>query len=229
MVIGNGMIAKEFGGYHANDEFIIFASGVSDSTHAPASAFQREKDLLAVTIQNNTANTLVYFSTCSIYDPSMQESSYIKHKLEMETLIKRNLPGYVIFRLSNPVGKTVNTKTIVNFLISNILAKHKFSLWKHASRNIMDMDDVYSICNDILQEKLFQNSIVNIANPRNYPVSFIVKTIEEHVGIQAEYTVTDKGDSPHIDVSVIEPLFKKFNINFGQDYLPNLLQKYFPQ
>jgi nucleoside-diphosphate-sugar epimerase len=229
MVIGNGMIAKEFGTYQAKDEYIIFASGVSDSTHSPAAAFEREEKLLRATIENDPGKTLVYFSTCSMYDPSMKGSAYIKHKLNMEALIMQEQPAYVIFRLSNPVGRTTNSNTVVNFFINHILEKHPFSLWKHASRNIIDMDDVYSICNDILPERSFRNSIVNIANPHNYPVHFIVETIEAHFGIKAEYTVADKGDSPHIDVSAIEPLFKKFNINFGPDYLPNLLQKYFPK
>ena len=31
MVIGNGMVAKRFGSYKINDQFLIFASGVSNS------------------------------------------------------------------------------------------------------------------------------------------------------------------------------------------------------
>ena len=229
MVIGNGMIAAAFGSYKGKEDFLIFASGVSDSTHSGDAAFKREKELLSTTIQNNPGKTLVYFSTCSIYDTSLKDSLYIRHKLEMESLIMQQQPAYIIFRLSNPVGKTGNTKTVVNFFINHILEKQSFGLWKKAGRNILDMDDVYRICDSILQERQFQNSIVNIANPVNYPVSFIVENIEKHLGVKAVYTVIDKGDSPHIDVSGIEPLFTKFNINFDENYLSRLLQKYFPR
>jgi len=228
MVIGNGMIAKEFRSYESNDQFIIFASGVSDSTNAPAEAFERERKLLTDTIHNSHGRQLVYFSTCSIYDPSMLESAYVKHKLEMESLIIQHQLLYTIFRLSNAVGNTNNTKTVVNYFIKNILDNKPFNVWKNASRNIIDIDDIFIICNEILQKGLFQNTIINIANPHNYTVPFIVETIEKHFGVKSNYTLTDKGDSPHIDVSAVNPFFKLINTNFDGQYLPKLLQKYFP-
>lgn len=229
MVIGNGMIAKEFNSYQANDAYIIFASGVSNSTHSAATAFEREKKLLTNVIENAAGKSLVYFSTCSMYDASMKGSAYVQHKQNMEAIIIQQQPLYNIFRLSNPIGNTGNTNTVINFFIKHIIERQPFSIWQHAARNIIDIDDMYNVCDEILQKKLFKNSIVNIANPNNYPISFIVETMETHFGIKAVYTVVDKGDSPHINVSAIEPLFKKFKINFNRDYLPNLLQKYFPQ
>jgi nucleoside-diphosphate-sugar epimerase len=228
MVIGNGMIAKEFSSYGSNDAFIIFASGVSDSTHSPAEAFEREEQLLSSTIEKSAGRLLVYFSTCSIYDLSMMESAYVKHKNNMEELIIKKQEHYVIFRLSNPIGSTNNNNTVFNFFIKNILEKHPFRVWKNASRNIIDIDDVYLLCNEILQDTAFHNKIINIANPKNYPVPFIVETIEKHFAITGNYTLVERGDGPYINVSAIEPLFKKFNINFGPDYLPGILQKYFP-
>jgi nucleoside-diphosphate-sugar epimerase len=228
MVIGNGMIASAFKSYETNDDFVIFASGVSDSAHPSSTAFEREKKLLTDTIQSSDGKTLVYFSTCSIYDHSMQDAPYVKHKKNMEALIVEMQRHYIIFRLSNPVGNTNNTTTIVNFLVKHILEKRHFNVWRNASRNIIDIDDMYLICNEILQHGLFVNTVVNIANPQNYPIPFIVETIERHFGIKANYTFISKGDSPQIDVSSVEPLFKKFNINFGENYLTQLLQKYFP-
>ena len=229
MVIGNGMIAKEFKNYGAKDDFIIFASGVSDSTHAPTEAFEREKKLLTDTIRKSAGKQLVYFSTCSIYDHSMRNSAYVKHKKKMEEWIMREQDSYIIFRLSNAVGKTNNTNTVVNFFIKKILETQSFSVWKNATRNIIDVDDIYILCNEILQEGSLPNTIVNIASPHNYPVPFIVETIEKHFNTEARYKLVDKGDGPHIDISPVEPLIRKFNINFDQDYLSKLLQKYFPK
>ena len=84
MVIGNGMIAKRFAAYTGNDQFIIFASGVSNSRTNDTAAYNREAALLLDTIKHNKDKTLVYFSTCSIYDPGEKDSPYVLHKLKME-------------------------------------------------------------------------------------------------------------------------------------------------
>ena len=229
MVIGNGMLANEFKSYEGADAFVVFASGVSDSTHAPAEAFERERKLLQSTIEENNEKTLVYFSTCSIYDKSLQHSSYVIHKQKMEELISENQPAYIIFRLSNPIGKTSNTNTVVNFFIKHIREKEPFQVWKNATRNIIDIDHLYIVCNEILQKNMFTNSIINIANPDNYSVPFVVETIEAAFFNERSLYISRQRRRPHIDTSVIEPLFKKFNIIFEQDYLSKLLQKYFPQ
>ncbi|MEO6667846.1 MAG: NAD-dependent epimerase/dehydratase family protein [Ferruginibacter sp.] len=228
MVIGNGMIAKAFKSYESKDDFVIFASGVSDSVDPSSTAFEREKKLLTDTIHNSNGKTLVYFSTCSIYDQSMVDAHYVNHKRNMEALVTGMQSSYSIFRLSNPVGHTTNSTTLINFLVNHILERRHFNVWRNASRNIIDIDDMFTVTNEILQERLFPNAITNIANPQNYPIPFIVERIEGHFGIKADYTFISKGDSPQIDVSAIEPLFKKFNINFGENYLSQLLQKYFP-
>ncbi|MES1226009.1 MAG: NAD-dependent epimerase/dehydratase family protein, partial [Bacteroidota bacterium] len=163
MVIGNGMIAKIFNSYQSGDGFIIFASGVSHSAHTDAKSSEREKQLLADVIRRSGERHLVYFGTCGVYDPSMRDSAYIKHKLKMEAYIQQHQAQYTIFRLSNPIGKTTNNDTVVNFFIKHILDQETFNVWKNASRNIIDIDDMYLVCHEILEKKMFTNSIVNIA------------------------------------------------------------------
>lgn len=228
MVIGNGMIAKEFENYRIDERIVIFASGVSDSTNTDNREFEREKNLIIETLHAGKGKLFVYFSTCSIDDASMQSSAYVQHKIKMEGLIMGNHMPYIIFRLTNPVGKTNNTHTVVNFFIKNITEKHQFAVWKNATRNLIDIDHLYLICNEILQKRLFINSIVNIANPKNYPVVFIIENIEKQFAIAGNYALIDKGGGPLINTVNIEPLFKKYNINFDEHYLSNLLQKYFP-
>lgn len=222
------MIAKAFESYRHQDNFVIFASGVSDSAHAGDAAFARELKLVADSIKQNPGKVFVYFSTCSISDPCMQETAYVQHKIKMEDFIKKNHSPYVVFRLTNPVGNTANTHTFFNYFIKHIREKETFQVWKNAARNIIDLDDVFSICNEILQEKLFTDTVINIENPVNYSVPFIIHTIEKHVGSTGNYSMVEKGGAPVIDTSLIDPLFKKFNINFDKNYLPGLLQKYFP-
>lgn len=228
MVIGSGMIAKRFGVYAADSRFLIFASGVSNSMLNDRNAFKRESYMLQDTIKKHSQKNLVYFSTCSIYDPSMKKSPYVLHKLEMESIIKSSHINYNIFRVSNPIGKTENSNTVLNYFVKNILDKKEFTIWKYASRNLIDLDDVYLVSNYILSNNLFKNHKVNIANPVNYSVISIVRVIEEHFGIAGNYKLADKGNSPLIDTSAIQPILSELKINFNNSYLSSILQKYFP-
>lgn len=222
------MIAKRFSDYVEDGRFLIFASGVSNSTLNDEIAFKRETNMLEGCIKNHPDKNLVYFSTCSIYDPSMKRSPYVLHKLEMENVIKTSGITYNIFRVSNPIGKTENSHTVLNYFIQHILGKEEFTVWKYASRNLIDLDDIYLICNYILRNNLFKKHKVNVANPVNYPVIQIVQAIEKHFGIEGNYQLADKGNSPLIDTSAIQPILSKLKINFNNSYLSSLLQKYFP-
>ena len=209
MVIGNGMIATRFNSYSTNEKFVIFASGVSNSATTNSAHFAREDQLLRSVIEKNPDKTLVYFSTCSIYDHSRVQSPYVLHKLKMEETITATQPNFIIFRVSNPIGKTNNRHTVLNFFIQHILEKKPFAVWKYASRNLIDLDDMFSICNYILQHRLFPNQVINIANPVNYPVTTIVETIEEHFHTKGVYKLLQKGNSPLIDTTDIQNLFRK--------------------
>ncbi len=229
MVIGNGMIAKRFSAYAEDSQWLVFASGVSHSLSVSEEEFQREENLLREAINGNKNKTLVYFSTCSIYDPSLHHSAYVLHKLAMEQLIRENAPSYTIFRVSNPVGKTNNYHTVLNFFVEHIRNQLFFTVWKYASRNLIDIDDMFIICRQIMQSGTGQNKIVNVANPVNYPVITIVEAIENYLEQKGNFMLAEKGNSPLIDTSEIQPLFHELNIEFGQHYLQALLQKYFPR
>jgi UDP-2-acetamido-2,6-beta-L-arabino-hexul-4-ose reductase len=228
MVIGNGMIATRFHDYITDERFVIFASGVSNSASIDPAEFQRERQLLENTLNANKSKHLVYISTCSIYDPALQHSAYVIHKLAMEQVIQNSGNNHTIFRASNPVGNTANTHTFLNYFIDHIVNRIHFDLWQYASRNLIDMDDMYKLINYFLQEEADSNRVINIANPFNYPVLDIAKAIEQHFNIQGNYTIVEKGSSPLIDTAVIQPLFSRLGIHFGDNYLGNLLVKYFP-
>lgn len=229
MVVGSGMIAKRFSNYAENKEVIIFASGVSNSSTHDAVAFKREADLLAETIAANQGSMLVYFSTCSIYDPSLQAAAYTLHKLAMEAFIKQEAKSYLIFRVSNPVGFTHNKHTVLNYFIEHIRQQQAFTLWEYASRNLIDIDDMYRLCEYFISDSRYWNQTINIANPVNYPVINIVEAIENHIGTKGYYTIATKGSSPLIDTSSTQPLFSQLGIEFHKDYFEQLLAKYFPE
>lgn len=228
MVIGNGMIARRFSAYRDDDRFLVFASGVSNSKTHDAAAYERESGLLKEAIAAHPEKTIVYFSTCSIYDPVEKESRYALHKQEMESFIGQNAGSYYIFRVSNLAGRSANPNTILNFLYYHITNRINFDCWVHSTRNLIDTDDMYAIADHIMQNGLFRNQVINIANPRSYPVPEIVNMIGTHTGIKPNYIIIEKGNHFSIDISLILDIIQKLDLHFEGEYLKRLLKKYYP-
>ena len=61
MVIGNGMVAKRFESYKTNDQFLIFASGVSNSKNINPAAYERELILLQKCNQRKPGKNICLF------------------------------------------------------------------------------------------------------------------------------------------------------------------------
>ena len=227
MLIGNGLLAGRFASYANDDQFLIFASGVSNSKIKDPIAYQREANLLKTTIAANPGKTLVYFSTCSIYDPDQENSVYVRHKLWMEEIIQQTTKQHIILRVANVAGRTSNPNTILNYFYYHIKHRINFDLWINACRNIIDIDDVFFIVNELLSQKEPNNRLVNIATPVVYPAKDIVAAIESHLEIKSNYTEVKKGSCFEIDLSAIQPLLGKSETIFDNKYLARLLVKYF--
>lgn len=229
MVIGKGLIAKKFSAYTDNGNVLIFASGVSNSKNTNPAEYEREKNLLLQTLRENKEKTVVYFSTCSIYDPAESKSQYVAHKLELETIIKTHADSYRIFRVSNVVGQSVNPNTVLNYFYFHINNHINFDLWSGAYRNLIDIDDMYSIAHTILSRSLFKNQVVNIANTENYSAGDIVTALEKQMNQKANYIKIEKGANFTIDTSAIAPIIKEAGIIFEYPaYLHHLIKKYYP-
>jgi len=227
MVVGNGLVAKKFEEYANNDSFLIFASGVSNSKSTIQAEYTREVDLLKYVSNENKEKTLIYFSTCSVKDPEENKSAYVAHKKSIEDYIISSTLNYTIFRVSNLVGKSANPNTILNFIANSVCNNTHFNLWLNASRNLIDVDDFFLITDHILKNKLFLNSIVNVAYPENYAVSEIVRAVEKYFNKTANYTSIPKGCNFSIDISQIASLLHQLNLNFNKNYLELLLSKYY--
>jgi len=220
MIIGRGMLAKAFNGYKSREDVIIFASGVSNSKETDEKNFNREKKLLIDSINSHSDKLLVYFSTCSIEDKSQQNSQYIIHKKKMEELIKDKIKNYYIFRLPQVVGKT-NSPTLVNFIMDAIANTKFFYIQKNATRNLIDVDDVFTICDYIICNKLYLNDIINIASPFNLKVLEIVSFIEKILNKKANVELVEQGCSQEINIDKI----KFANNIFDENYIKNILFK----
>jgi nucleoside-diphosphate-sugar epimerase len=227
MVIGNGLVAKRFESYIRNNDFLVFASGVSNSKTKNPEAYRREMKLLEESVRKFKTTSLVYFSTCSIYDLQEKESDYVKHKLQIEEYIQTHAKQYQIFRISNLAGTSSNPNTVLNFFFNHVKNGVNFDLWANACRNIIDIDDAYTIIDHILKNKLFPNHVINIANPENHPVKMIITAIETFLKIKSNYIEIEKGTCFEIDTSSIQPIIQELGIRFDPEYLSNLLNQYY--
>lgn len=226
MVIGSGLLAKSFHDYASNEAVIIFASGVSDSKTNDEQAFLREEKLLTEVLKANPHKLLVYFSTCSVLDKSLAGMPYTRHKLLMEIKVMASGANYLIFRVSNLVGYGGNPKTIMNFFVSSMRQGTPIQVWRDAYRNMLDVDDAYQLM-DYFIATGHKNTIINIANPVSYNSVDILKAVELYLNLPANYTLLNEGELFFIDTTAVQQVAPQLGLNFNEDYLPNLLQKYY--
>ena len=229
MIIGNGLIANVFRDYKGNDKYVIFASGVSDSTNMDESTFKREEQLLNEITTLYKEKIIIYFSTCSIYDTQTKSTPYVLHKLKMEELIIGKNINHLIFRVSNPIGFTKNTSTFFNYFIDKIKKDEQFELWNNSYRNIIDIEDMFKICDYIIKEKKYINSIINIANPKNYKIQTIITVIDKYFNKTSNYKIIEKGSEPIINTTTAEDVINILKIKINEEYIEKLLSKYFPK
>ena len=178
MIIGSGFIANSFRKSNFNTkDYIIFASGVSNSKEDKSKNFEREVKLLKK--YSKFEKSFIYFSTISIYDNYLRKSLYVKHKLRIEKIIKKSFKSFYIFRLPQIAGVNKNKNTLLNYLYFNIKSKKKITLWSNSFRNILDILDVIKIVNFYIKNNNKKKNIINIMNPFNIPVTRIVNIFEK--------------------------------------------------
>ena len=102
-----------------------------------------------------------------------------------------------------------------------------FDLWENAKRNIISMDDLFILCNKIIEQHLFKNEIINVANTVSYDVKFIVSALEKFIGKKGHYTLIQKGSGPQINLRKIKNCMNNLEMHFNDEYLQNILQQYF--
>jgi nucleoside-diphosphate-sugar epimerase len=226
MIIGNGLIAQSFKPhFEKKKDIIFFASGVSNSKLTVESEYLKEKTLLQNALQQH--KLLVYFSTCSIFDPTLQDSRYILHKLEMESLIEKT-DKYLIVRLPNVVGSIGNPNTMFNYFFNQILTDKTIQVSNHATRYIIDVDDVAFWTMELIKEG-FQNCGINVAFPNQMYVISIIKMIEEFLNKKANIEVIEGGNEYEIDLTIFTNFIHKRMPDFciSPDYIKGIIEKYY--
>lgn len=227
MVVGDGMLAKAFEMFKDDPHVIIFASGVSNSKEVRVEEFNREINLLLSMDKNKL---LVYFSTCSVFDPTVQNTHYVRHKMEMETLINANFRSNLIFRLPTVVGHTGNSHTFFNFFKNAILSGDVLNIDIDASRHLIDIDDLKKLLPDIiLKQKEFPSDYkktINVGFDNGELVTSIVAKMCFIMGREFSCNYTYNGCSYDFDKSYFRDYLQRRGYYIQETYNEKLLQKY---
>ncbi len=228
MIIGSGLIAYAFrASYTYSDAVCIYAAGVSNSACSDEHEFARERQRLTDALSKTQLyDCFVYFGTCSVGDPAAQLTAYVQHKLAMEQLVVTH-PRHLILRLPQVAGNTPNPHTLLNFLYAHVARSEAFKVWHHATRNIIDVDDVAAIANLLIEDKTARNITVNLANPVCYNMPDIVAAMERIVGKPAIYDLIERGSGYAIDISAVRTLLDKAGVAFDDAYLDKTIGKYY--
>jgi nucleoside-diphosphate-sugar epimerase len=175
-IFGNGFIAKNLKKLNLPNKFFIYAAGVSNSNIKQNKFYLREiKQFNIIKKKINSEKIFVYISSLSVENKSLKHDKYVKNKLIIESIIKKEVKNYIIIRLPQVVGKNRNKYTITNFIYNTVKEGKKFYLWENSKRNLIDIDDVSKIIKKYLLDKPKINSVINIFNPNSITVKDLLK------------------------------------------------------
>lgn len=226
MVVGNGMMAHAFRVFESRKDVVIFASGVSDSTENRPAAFQRERELLRQTRATHPDALLVYFGTCSVDDPDRRETSYVRHKQAMESLIASFAHPWIVFRVPLAIGPIHRSPTLANFLHRKIVRGERFEIWARSTRYPIDVDDLVRIVSRLADDSSMWRRAINVAL-RAFPVTDFVAILERITRRTAVYTVVDKGARYELHCPEVAALAQELSLDRSEQYLERVLRKYF--
>ena len=222
MIIGNGLIAKTLGEFKDNPNVVIFASGVSNSQEVNSHFFAREKDLI---LSQERDKLIIYFSTCSILDVTVQQTRYVKHKIAMENLIKCTFTKFKIVRLPTVLGNNNNPHTLFNHILNKINLGEEVTVVRNAWRYLLDVDDLRIIIPLIV--KTDRNYSINITYGNVITVLSIVEILSALLNKEVKINLVNGGIPFHINNSEFKQLLLENNSNlYSEEYNINCLKKY---
>jgi nucleoside-diphosphate-sugar epimerase len=223
MVIGSGLIASALSKFtHVND-YVFFCSGVSNSLETDVNKFDREIMLMNESISNLCRDQkFFYFSTFNLFDPTLKENSYVKHKIEIERKLWDIHNCYVI-RLPIVIANSSNPNTLINFFRNSILNNEEVSVFSGSVRYLLDIEDLVQGIDEVLFDFEKVDKVINLAYPEPMSVKDVFSCIEFVMNKKGKIKLIEKG-TEYI-VNDIYPIEKfRYDLNV-LEYLKKSLQK----
>jgi len=227
MIIGNGLVANTFNCFKNNQDFLIFASGVSNSKEIRKEVFCREKNTLLEALKANNNRTFIYFSS-SLVNNRKCTSDYAKHKRAMEFLVSKHERHY-IFRLPNLVGKTNNPYTLTNFLYYKLIHNEQFSIWDGAYRNLLDVDDLLKMVIFVIEREIYLNQTLELNNTEDYSILEIIDVFERVLDKKAHFKIEKNEGNTTYNKLLAYKILQFIDISFDEFYLLRLVGKYYAE
>ena len=180
MIIGNGLIGSTLRRlFKEHEDLLIFTSGVSNSKEKREEEYEREINLLKQSIKDHKNKKLIYFSSCSITKDV--DCRYSRHKKYIEEYIQNNTVNYLILRLPNIIGKSVNKNQLVNYFYNCLVNQEKIRINTDCIRHLIDVEDLPKIIKVL---KNINRTIINVAFNNGVTVDQIVLLLEDSTGIK---------------------------------------------
>lgn len=220
MIVGNGLIASGFKDFN-HEDYIIFASGVSDSNEINADEFKREENTLLYYLSQFPDKKIIYFN--SILALEDIESYYFLHKRKMVNLIFQNTQNYKIYNIPQIFGPIGNPKNIVNLFIDHLKKDQLIIIQPDTFRSIVDIDDLAKIVIKTLDSN---KKVINLAYIEYITVKRIMEIISEVYGIKPRWFETVPGISINTKNDIlIHETIEELGIN-RVNYTERTIRKY---
>lgn len=226
MVIGKGLISTSFKNYENNNNFVIFASGVSNSKEEREEEFLREKKLLSEIWKLNKNKILIYFSTCSIFDEDSKNSKYVSHKKEMEEIIKEKFEKFIIFRLPNIISWSKNKNTSFNFFKNKIKSDEIIFCKKNAYRYFIDIEDIKNTIPFFLEDSKFLNKSINVCFNNKIKVKTFILELSKILTKNPIINIIDGGSNYKVNNKIFLEEIHKNKYKIDKDYNKKIIKKY---
>jgi dolichol-phosphate mannosyltransferase len=227
LVIGAGSIADRFCDFSNQEQFVIFAGTIEDSQISDIELINKEEKQIKDALMSFPDAVFVYFSSCSVNDPTLISTRYVQHKMEMESLVRNSRKSFYIFRLPSVVNGSSKENDLVSYFVRSIANQLPFELWSNTTRNIIDIDDVHEIVVYILKNSLFMNSVTEIVSPLEASLRDLVFEIEDVIGKKAIVSEVLKGATYRLDHSKIAEVVEQLGMTFDQGYVHRTVEKHF--
>ncbi len=210
MVLGTGLMASVFASFANDDRFRVIAAGVSNSGEKAVSAFRREQHM--VNALPTEGGCVVYLSTCSIFDPTLDRSAYVEHKRAMEALILSRFPDTIVLRLPNILGRSQNPNTLLNHFQRCLLTNAPIEVQSKACRYVMDRYDLTRYAPLLLEEAALRGCSVNVCYDTPVPVPQLLKILEQVLNTRADVRAIDKGACYSVENDVFRTLLTRHGL-----------------